>query len=222
MATATQAIKLNTSQKAELLVFGFVKENSDDTYPKQLIQLIFLWYFVTEQWDKGIKGEAIEIIDDLSIVHTDYSKGCWQGALGINECKSGKHYWKLKITKATECVPYNGITIMVGICEEKYWEKMVNDHSFPNQDMLCFEGGTRILRKYGSRVKSGYGELFKLEGATIKLYLDMDIKRLSYTINDTDYGTGFEGIPDGNYRLAVSICVKRTITLIEYDEKSTD
>ena len=43
----------------------------------------------------------------------------------------------------------------------------------------------------------------------------MDDKTLSYTINGTDYGVGFKDIEEGTYRLAISICVNRTVTLIQ-------
>ena len=214
MAAETQALKLTRSQRAELLVFGFVKELGGVSYPKELVELIFLWYFINEEWDKKIKAEAIEIIDDLSVVHTDYNKGCWQGALGINECKSGKHEWKLQITKAEACQPDNTIKIMVGICEEKNWKKMVNNHLGPGLSMYCFLASITALQAPGIW-KDDYAEPFEKEGDTIELYLDMDNKTLSYTVNGNDYGVAFKDIEEGNYRLAVSICVNRTITLIQ-------
>ena len=216
MASKKQSFKRNRSQKAELLVFGFVKEIVEESYPKELLQLFFLWYFINEQWDKVIKGKDIEIIDDLSIVHTDYDKGCWQGALGTIECSLSKCYWKLKITEEKECIPSNTIRIMVGICEEKCWEKMVNNHTGPYQHMYCFWASSSIsLWQSSTRVTEKYGEPFEKEGDTIELYLNMDDKTLSYTINGNDYGVAFKDIEQGNYRVAVSVCVNRTLTLIQ-------
>ena len=106
--------------------------------------------------------------------------------MGINECKSDKHHWKLTITNTAEC-------------EEKNWKKMVNEHAAP------------LLYMYWIKDT----EPFEKEGDTIELHLDMDDKTLSYTINGKNYGVAVRYIDQGNYRLAVSVCVNQTITLIQ-------
>ena len=68
MATVKESFDPNRSHKAELLVSGFVKEaDLEKSFLEGLVQFFFLWYFMNEKWDKEIKGDGIEIIDDLSI-----------------------------------------------------------------------------------------------------------------------------------------------------------
>ena len=191
---------------AELCVSGFVRmycaQSLGRHMPDDLQRLCVSMYFVlTDEWNTKISHEQLEF-DITNNIVTSTVQSLWQETFGSMVVKKGEvKTWRLKMLSDFP-------DAIIGIVDK---EKLVlngfDTHSWvPSIDtrygMLYTMASDRDLygAPYGKRVRINH---------VIEMTLDMtgdEYGRLSYKINDIDYGVAFDEIEiERGYNLAMRI-----------------
>ena len=202
--------RLNKARKEnELLAYGFVRSNSTNIIPVELVKICLLFFMSMDGWDienkakwLEISGTFNEIVECASSEEDTDTK--YQSIFGTLSVCSGKHHWKFKITKIN--LTY-GDCIKIAIGNVKINELVEQDLNTMNNSYLSGEHGifanvwddTSFVMDStsGGTSMHDYGKCCKEVGDEIDMYLDLDNLKLSFAINGHNYGHIYSRYHDG-------------------------
>ena len=206
MATQDQFTMIKSIDEATKdLIYGYIRKISRSNIIPSLIHYVCLiYYYEQEKWDKNLKSDCIEIIDD-KIKHINGEYYC--SALLSIIASSGIHCWKFKIVK------YDNINhIDIGI-----WK--INS-SQPSEILDTYfttkhENGYAYVTTKGTLAMSDdYGDDYGkkcVNGDIIQMYLD-----LKFIVNNIDFGKAYD-IQKTDYKAAVALGSKNNeLQLLSY------
>jgi len=220
-STDSKTKRLNTmsTERQQKLVFGYTRriegEDKRIIIPSGISLIILKYHDNSDKWNLDLKSKDLILSDDNRTVHhvNAYSSGntSWRSVYGTDVCTAGLYEWSFKISKI---IPNSGRDnswkILIGIVKVKENEnKLEQCWNRTPTNGYGFIGS----RSYLNKAAQPYGEKFENEGDEMTMYLDMRRLTLSYTINGTAYGKAFD-VAAGSYRMALSVCDGRYITLL--------
>ena len=212
LSMSTLSYREKKKKMAELCVYGFVRIYcSNQNIPTELKQLCLLMYFVIiDTWNIVKSHNQLRFDCENNICNFD-NQSYWRHAMGSIIIKKGDmNTWKINITKESNLLI--GITNIQTFQDKPFY--VAESDSFG----IHSRGGEKWAISQDLHGENYAVTLHKNDIITMTLDIGQDKQygKLSYKINDKDYGVAFDKIAkDGNYCLIISGFETGQITLLQ-------
>ena len=196
------------SERSELIVFGYIREQRLPLFPDALIKLLILFYNPSDKWDVNCMGNLM-ILNEHNNAISHSKKTGHQSVFLENVIESGIFHWRFKLLSEGG----DNWNSLIGIWQMYHpLRDGTTERKPPIKEWFPRSGHAYTFwaqqgKKGG---KSGYpdgGEygIKCKKDDVIEMYINMNEGLLGFIINDKDYGKAFDIDTARQYRAAVSM-----------------
>ena len=204
------------------LVSGYIRLNAEQIIATALVRVCIDFFVCIEQWDAAHKGSEIVLFGLRNeICESTATMTNYQTVLGCIRVKRGIHCWTLVLQRNAATDGYWRIVLGVaGLRESRHkaLDVPLEGSVFTSQKHVAYGAATygfvannqnnprfHLKTSHAALVGEHYGAACTNAGDVIKLYLDLEERRLGFAVNGVYHGDAFRDIAAAEYRLALTL-----------------
>ena len=214
----TFTFSMDIHVRNEFIVHGYIRSNFSNQVTVELKTLCLNFFGGLSEWDPNLHGDHLEIVDNGNCVKMiNYA---WATAYLTDSFSSGIHHWQFKIENG----PASGHYFLFGIWKTNSGKPILNRYFTDiHNNGYAFDApyGRLTTPSIPGGGGPSYAKACKVNDI-IDMYVDFNILRLTFAINDEYYGDG-QTIDKTEYKAAITMhATNNKIRLISYDNIKTD